>query len=149
MARLSPHFTLEEMTATEYPVYNKPSEKEIEALTALCENILEPIRAHFNLPITILSGFRSPELNKTVGGAATSQHLKGEAADITIKGVANADVWQFIKDNLNFDQVIAEKLTKHDGSRGWVHVAYSKHQERGDAISFLGAGRYVKGLRFV
>jgi len=91
---LSPHFTLAEMTATGRTADNTPGEKEIIALKALCENILEPVREHFGKPVYILSGFRSPEVNKLVGGAPTSQHVKGEAADITIKGVPNMDVWQ-------------------------------------------------------
>ncbi len=146
---LSPHFTLQEMTVTGRTAVNDPNAAQIVALKALCENVLEPVRAHFNLPITILSGFRSPEVNKLVGGAPTSQHLKGEAADITIKGVANADVWQFIRDNLVHDQVIAEKLCKENGARGWIHVSYSKKHNREEGLSFLGAGRYVKGFSYV
>lgn len=147
--KLSPHFTLAEMTRTSSSLPNKPSEKEIVALKALCENILEPIRIHFAKPVIVNSGYRSAAVNKAIGGAKTSQHLKGEAADIEIRGVSNAAIFRYIHENLDFDQVIAEKLRNDDGSAGWVHVSYSKYGLRGEALSFLGAGRYVKGLQFV
>ena len=146
---LSKHFTLDEMTTTSRTAANDPNEQEIIALTALCENVLEPIRNHFGSPVTILSGFRSQEVNRLVGGAKTSQHLRGEAADITIKGVANVDVFNFIKINLDFDQVIAEKLMENNGQSGWVHVSYRLKRNRKEALSFLGGGQYVKGLQFV
>ncbi len=147
--QISKHFSLAEMTFTSTKHKNMPNEEQVIALKALCENVLEPIRGHFDKPITIHSAFRSPEVNKSVGGAASSQHLKGEAADITIRGVANVDIYNFIRDNLVHDQVIAEKLNKNNGNFGWVHVSYSKHHNREEGISFLGAGRYVKGLVFV
>lgn len=154
MTQLSTHFSLEELTrskaATKAGLKNQPAAKELAALEALCTNTLESIRAYFGKPITILSGYRCPAVNKLVGGAPDSQHLRGEAADITISGIANVDIYHFIKDNLDFDQVIAEKLKKDNGANGWVHVSYSTKNNRNDAISFLGKGRgYVKGLAFV
>lgn len=149
MVKLSPHFTLQEMTVTGRTAENNPNEEQILCLKALCENVLEPIRKHFGKPITILSAFRSPVVNKLVGGAASSQHLKGEAADITIRGVANADIYNFVRDSLVYDQVIAEKLNKNNGGFGWIHVSYSKKHNREEGLSFLGAGRYVKGLQYV
>jgi hypothetical protein len=146
---LSKHFTLDEMTTTSRTAANDPNEQQIIALTALCANVLEPIRNHFGKPVTILSGFRSEEVNRLVGGAKTSQHLRGEAADITMKGVANVDVYNFIKTNLDFDQVIAEKLKENNGQCGWIHVSYRLKRNRKEALSFLGAGRYEKGLWYV
>lgn len=151
--KLSEHFTLEEFTASPKAVAlnipNNPNGTQVDALSALCFNVLEPIRAHFKTPIHILSGFRCERLNQSVGGAPTSQHTKGEAADITLPSIKNCDVWQYIVDSLNFDQVIAEKLVEDDGNKGWVHVSYHVPGNRKDAISFIGNGQYVKGLVFV
>lgn len=146
---LSPHFTLAEFTysdtAKRRGILNQPNNAQIAAAEALCVNVLEPLRAHFKRPVKILSGFRNPALNKAVGGAASSQHLKGEAADITLPGISNADVWKYIVANLPYDQVIAEKLLRADPAAGWVHVSYAPAL-RHDAISYYG-GRYVPGLK--
>lgn len=152
--RLSDNFTLEEFTfspkAVELNIDNAPNEINITSMKFLCDNILEPARKYFNNPIKILSGFRCPVLNRALGGAPTSQHILGEAADIEVKNIKNDDVWQFIKLNLPFDQLIAEKLKEVDGNAGWVHVSYKRvGKQRNDAISFLGDGRYVSGLQYI
>lgn len=148
--QLSSHFSLAEMTASgkHKNIPNTPSQPQIIALEALCDHVLEPVRQHFGKPVIVNSGFRSVELNKAVGGAASSQHLKGEAADIEIPGVRNDDIWLFIEKNLAFDQLIAEQLSEFNGSAGWVHVSFSLYQTRKDAKSFLGHGKYVKGLKY-
>lgn len=146
--QLSEHFGLQEFTKSSHSdIPNGPSPEEIACLKALCLNILEPLRAHYGKPITILSGFRCPALNKVVGGAPTSQHVMGQAADIEIYGIRNDEIWQYIVNSLPFDQVIAEKLSREDGSAGWVHVSYDPRARR-DAISFLGNGVYGKGLQY-
>ena len=117
-------------------------------MTRLCINVLEPIRAHFGKPIKIKSGYRCPALNKAVGGSANSQHLLGEAADIEISGVDNADIWRWIDENLEFDQVIAEYLKEDDGSAGWIHVSYNHYDNRKEAISCVAKGKYLDGLHF-
>jgi hypothetical protein len=151
--QLSKHFTLLELTrsqtAKRLDIKNEPSAAEIKCLKELCENILEPIRVHFGKPLVLSSVYRSPALNKAIGGASTSQHVKGQAADLEIAGVANAAIYAYILDNLDFDQLIAEKLKTSDGGAGWIHVSYNKGKNRGEALSFLGGGRYVKGLVFV
>lgn len=151
--QLSKHFTLAELTrsqtAKRLDIANNPSDVEIKCLKDLCENILEPVRVHFGKPIIISSGYRSPALNKANGGASTSQHVKGQAADIEIDGVPNAAIYSYIFKNLDFDQLIAEKLKSNDGSAGWIHVSYNKGKNRGEALSFLGNGRYVRDLVFV
>lgn len=150
MTSLSAHFRLEEFTRTAHPgIENVPDEGQVECLKALCLFILEPVRAHFQSTVTILSGFRSPELNTAVGGASTSQHLKGEAADITVVGLRNDDVWKFIREHLPFDQVIAERLEQDNGTAGWVHVSYCATTHRSSTLSFLGNGKYVPGLVYV
>ena len=151
--RLSPHFTIEEFTrsskATELGIDNTPNQVIISALESLCDIVLEPIRVHFDRPVKILSGYRCIELNKAVGGAATSQHTLGEAADIEIAGVHNAELWQFIVDTLNYDQCIAERLRRDSPSAGWVHVSHKRFgAQRKEALSFTGS-KYVKGLRYV
>lgn len=150
--KMSDHFDLSEFTDSpkgkSLGIVNNPSEKEMNNLRALCKFVLEPIRKHFDKPIKILSGFRCPELNMAVGGVKTSQHVFGQAADITISGVKNSDLWQYIVDKVDFDQVIAEKLNKDNGAIGWVHVSYDLSKLRHDAISFLGHGVYVHGLEF-
>lgn len=150
---LSTNFTLQEFTdsakAKALGIENTPNAIQIESMKALCDVILEPLRAHYRQPIQILSGFRCPALNKAVGGSDKSQHLYGEAADIRIRGVKNFEIWMFISLNLSFDQLIAEKLKEHDGSAGWIHVSHKNYgKQRGEPLSFLG-DRYVKGLHFI
>lgn len=146
---LSPNFKLEEFTrsSTHPDIPNKPDYIQIVAMKHLCLNVLEPLREKFG-PIHIISGFRSPALNFAVGSkSSTSQHMNGEAADIEIAGVRNDTIWEYINQSLPFDQVIAEKLKSDDGTAGWIHVSYAEAL-RGDAISFLGNGQYVKGLHY-
>jgi zinc D-Ala-D-Ala carboxypeptidase len=102
-------------------------------LLAIC--VLQPIRDHFNLPVVINSGYRSPALNKAVQGSLTSQHCKGEAADIEIPGVSNYDLAIWIRDNLAFDQLILEFYTPGDPSSGWVHVSYTRDRLRNQALT--------------
>lgn len=153
MRKLSPHFSLEEMTfslaAVSKGIENTPTAMQIARLESLCDNILEPIRQRFNSPVIIMSGFRSPALNEAIGGAASSQHMLGEAADIKVKNVDNAVVWHWIVDTLNFDQCIAEKLVKSDGAAGWIHVSHKAiGKQRGEALSFLG-DKYIKGFHYM
>lgn len=146
--QLSPNFTLAEMCVTNTGLPNVPTQKEVFALEALCENVLEKIRAHFGQPVIVSSGYRAPAVNKAVGGAASSQHVLGEAADITVKGVANADVWLFITKHLAYDQCIAEVLSEANGKAGWVHVSFRTGRLRHQAMSYLGKGKYVAGLKY-
>lgn len=82
--KLTPHFTLEELTATKTGLSNIPNVSQTNQLRKLCRDILEPIREKIDMPILVNSGFRSPEVNKVVGGVSTSQHLLGQAADIIV-----------------------------------------------------------------
>jgi zinc D-Ala-D-Ala carboxypeptidase len=142
---LTHHFSLDEMTAsqtaTRRGLDNEPSEGVIKALTLLCENVLEPVREHFGRPVRVSSGYRSPALNKAIGGSPTSQHVKGEAADITCPGVDNLRLARWIRDNLRFDQLIMEG--------GWVHVSFSASRARKSVLTaHFGSGkvRYTEGL---
>ncbi|RDC60721.1 hypothetical protein HME9302_01936 [Alteripontixanthobacter maritimus] len=121
--RLSPHFTLREMTASPAAarrgIDNTPGMAEIAALRRLCRRVLEPVRRHYDRPVVITSGYRSPRLNTAIGGSPTSQHARGEAADFTVPGVGNLEVCQWMEANLNYDQLIYEF-----GESGWIHVSY-------------------------
>lgn len=148
---LSRSFSLQELsksrTALNRGWDNTPPQYAIENLILLCKNILQPIRDHFNLPVLVSSGYRGANVNRAEGGSVTSQHLVGQAADIEIPGVHNADVWQFIHDNLPYDQLIAEHLKKDNPSAGWVHVSYNAENTRKQAMSNVH-GNYVKGLKY-
>ena len=137
--QLSPHFSLAELTVTGQHLPNKPGPAEIAALTQLCLHVLEPVRAHFGKPVRVNSGYRAPAVNRAVGSSSTSQHPRGEAGDIEIDGVANAELARFIRDNLAFDQLILEAYHPGQPNSGWVHVSYSAQSRRGGS----------KGLRSV
>lgn len=150
MTLLSPNFTLVEMTVTKTVLPNVPNAIHIANMKDLCEVVLEPLRKGLGAPIIIRSGFRSPEVNKAVGGAETSQHMKGQAADIVAKGVDNAAVWKYIATHLTFDQLIAEYLHEDDGSKGWVHVSYNHGKNRRQLLSKTSSSLpYQSGLHFV
>lgn len=122
------HFTLKELcyssTAQQLGIDNAPKEYEYLALAALVKEVLEPIRAHVNGPITITSGFRCSALNKAAGGVYNSQHLLGEAADFTIGSIAkNRVLFNWIVGYIKFDQCILER-----GGR-WIHISYSEFKK--------------------
>ena len=127
--QLSENLSLAEVirseTAKRKGVSNMPTPAHIENFKKLAENIFQPIRKHFGKPIHISSGYRSDALNKAIGGSKTSQHCKGEAIDIDMDGTAitNAQIFNYIKDNLNFDQLIWEFGTASNPD--WVHVSYN------------------------
>ena len=126
---ISQHLTLAELIRSEsakrHGINNMPTPEHIENLKALAENIFEPIRIEFRVPIYISSAYRSQALNKLVKGSAKSQHCKGEAIDIDMDGhthnITNKDIFDFIVAKLPFDQVINE----FDYS--WIHVSYKKN----------------------
>ncbi len=116
--RLSKNFTLAELTKTSTGIPNNPTDVEIERLKILCEKVLQPLRDDFNAPIIVNSGYRSQQVNKAVGGVPTSQHLKGEAADITAGSrERNKLLFEIIK-TMEFDQVISYDYR-------FIHVSYT------------------------
>jgi len=126
--KLGKYFSLSEMvksqTAIRKGIDNLPNDEQVEALIELVENVLDPVREHFGRPVTVNSGFRGKKLNKAIGGSKSSQHCKGEAADIEIPGVSNPEVAEWIKNNLDFDQLILEFHTSGIPDSGWVHVSW-------------------------
>ena len=124
--KLSKNFTLEEMCkskkAKELRIKNVPSPVVVGRLRALCEKVLQPLRDYMGAPVIINSGYRSPELNKKVGGVNGSQHVKGEAADIRCETKSYAvKVITFIMMQLEFDQLILERKK----GAMWVYVSYT------------------------
>lgn len=126
--KLSANFSLAELTRTSKPgVNNTPSEEQIANLKALAVNVLQPLRDAIGRPIKINSAFRSEAVNKSVGGSSSSQHCKGEAADIEIEGFPNiALARKIIELGLPFDQLIAEFLVDGDANAGWIHVSHKR-----------------------
>jgi len=150
---LTANFSLHELTKSETALRmgfdNTPGETEIAALKLLAEKVLQPVRNHFAKGVKVNSAYRSPESNAAVGGSKTSDHCRGMAADIEIPGVANADLAQWIMDNLEYTQLILEFYTPGIPDSGWVHVSYDpnnlKKQEL-TATKVAGKTTYLPGL---
>lgn len=153
--KISPNLNLYEITrsdtAKRQGIDNTPTFEHLENFKLLAEKVFEPIREHFGVPIFISSGYRSKELNKAMGGASkivngvyvpTSQHCKGQAIDIDMDGinseVTNKMVFDYIKDNLEFDQLIWEFGT--DLNPDWVHVSYAKTGNRKQKLKAVRSG---------
>jgi hypothetical protein len=148
--QLSKHFTLEEMTrsmvASRKGIDNTPGAGEIKNLENVCYEILEPIRAHFDKPITVSSGYRSEALCEAIGSKKTSQHAKGQAVDFEINGVSNIKVAYWLINNVDFDQCILEYYKPEDDQAGWIHVSYdAKGSNRKQILTFDGK-KYAEGL---
>lgn len=134
MIKLSENFTLEEMiksqTASRLKINNTPSEKIIDNLIYLCQNLLQPIRNKIGV-IIVNSGYRSPKLNQVIGGSKTSQHIKGQAVDIESTTLSNIELGKFIENSgLMFDQLIYEFVNKNNSNSGWIHVSLTKNINR-------------------
>ena len=129
--RLSKNLTLKEVvksnTATRKGIDNTPDQWAINNIKAVAENIFQPIRDHFGVPIGVSSGFRGKDLNKVIGGSKYSQHMIGEALDLDadIYGkVTNAEIFNYVKNNLDWDQMIWE--FGDDEEPNWVHISYKE-----------------------
>jgi len=127
--RLSENLTLAEVTksatAKRKGISNEPTIEHMENLKAVAQNIFQPVRNHFGKPIAVTSGYRSADLNKAIGGSSTSQHCKGEAIDMdadVFGGVTNREIFEYIKDNLDFDQLIYE--FGDENNPDWVHCSF-------------------------
>ena len=140
--KLSVHFSLAEFTRSEsakrHGVSNNPTPEHLENIKVLCEKVLEPIREHFAEPLNISSGYRSKALNHYIGGSLKSQHCEGKAADIDqdgMVGATNTEIFNFIKDTLEFDQLIWE--FGDNNKPDWVHVSYNKGANRKQVLRAL------------
>jgi len=151
--RLSENFTLSEFTksqtAARQDIDNTPQGEHLDAAEELFKNVVQPVRDAFGVTV-INSGYRSPELNVAVGGSSRSQHCKGQAVDIECPGTPNAEMAQWIVDNLDFDQIILEFYTPGIPDSGWVHVSYvSEDDNRRSILTALkenGKTVYKEGL---
>jgi len=144
--KISAHLSLSEVTrsdsAKRHGIDNTPTAEHLENFKLLAEKVFEPIRAHFGVPIHIYSGYRSKALNQFVKGSLSSQHCKGEAIDIDMdgssNGVTNKMIFDFIKEKLDFDQLIWEFGS--DSNPDWVHVSYTKVGNRKQKLKAVRSG---------
>tara|TARA_Y100000114_G_scaffold145136_1_gene154528 strand:- start:54971 stop:55432 length:462 start_codon:yes stop_codon:yes gene_type:complete len=133
MSNISKNITYKEAvhsnTAKRFGIDNEPSHEQIANMMTIAEMIFQPLRSYVGGPIKITSFFRSPKLNKAIGGSKTSQHCKGQAMDIDdVYGhKSNAEMFMYIKENLDFDQLIWE--FGNDENPSWIHVSYVDAQE--------------------
>ena len=131
--KISPNITYAEaihsQTAKRKGIDNTPNPTQVENMKVLAEKIFEPLRSWVGGPIKVNSFFRSPELNEKIGGSKTSQHCKGQAIDIddVYKYKTNAEMYHWVKENLNFDQMIWEFGT--DMNPNWVHISYVSEED--------------------
>lgn len=131
MSRISEHISYAEGTksilAVRYGIKNDPTPEQLDKMKVVAAMIFEPLRDKHNKPIGIASFYRCNMLNTLVGGAANSQHMKGEAmdidADIYDNGITNQQIFEYIRKYLDFDQIIIEFPDK-DGKPAWIHVSY-------------------------
>ena len=125
---ISEHISYKEgtnsITAIRRGIDNTPNDEQLSNMELIAEKVFEPLRKWVGGPIKINSFFRSVKLNKAIGGSNKSQHCKGQAIDIddTFGVVANSDMYNYIKNNLDFDQLIWE--FGDDDNPNWVHVSY-------------------------
>jgi zinc D-Ala-D-Ala carboxypeptidase len=150
---LTKNFTLAEMTKSETAlrlgIDNEPNEQQLSALKALAENVLQPVRDHFGKGVKVNSALRTLPVNRAIGSGDNSDHVRGQAADIEIPGVANAELAEWIKDNLEFRQLILEFYTPGIPDSGWVHVSYVAEDNKKQVLTATkkdGKTVYLPGL---
>ena len=152
--KLSEHLSGKEATKSNtearHGIDNTPTVSHLHALKAIAENVFEPLRLHFGVPIGVSSGYRSKALNEAIGGSKRSQHSHGQALDLDadIYGkITNADIFYRIKNHLDFDQLIWEFGT--DEEPAWVHVSYVPDGNcRGEALVAYKEGGRTKYKKF-
>lgn len=144
--RISDHISYEEatksQTATRKGIDNNPTMMDLDRMKLVAEKCFEPIRNYFKVPISINSFYRSPKLNKAIGGSTTSQHVTGEAIDIDAiegTGLTNKEIFDWAKANLDFDQLIAE-FPDSKGTPEWVHISYKKIGNRKQVLTAVKSG---------
>ena len=146
--KLSKNLSLSEclvsQTAKRLHLSNEPTKEHLKKLSDIAVNVFQPLREGLNTSIYVSSGYRSKALNEAIKGSSkTSQHMKGEALDLDadVYGVVtNADIFHFIRDNLEFDQLIWEYGTKLNPN--WVHVSFREGNNRGNVFRCYGSAQY-------
>jgi zinc D-Ala-D-Ala carboxypeptidase len=149
---LTQNFTLSEMTKSETALRlgldNEPNEQQLAALKMTAEKLCQPVRDHFG-PTKINSALRTLPVNRAIGSSDNSHHVRGMAVDLEVPGVSNAEVAQWIVDNLDFTQVILEFYTPGIPDSGWVHVSYVPEDLRKQVLTATkqnGKTVYLPGL---
>lgn len=135
--------------ALRHGIKNEPNEEQLQNLIQLAQKVLQPVRDAFKKGVKVNSGLRVPELNRAVGGSPTSDHTRGQAADIEIPGVSNYALAKWILENLDFTQVILEFYTQGVPDSGWVHVSYDPSNLKKQALTAVkqdGKTVYLPGL---
>jgi zinc D-Ala-D-Ala carboxypeptidase len=149
LLRLSRNFRLSELTKSQTAlrngIINYPNTEQVASLEYLANRVLQPIRDWFEVPVTVSSGFRCLELNRKIGSSDTSQHAKGMAADIEIWGIDNYVLAEWIRDNLEFDQLILEFYDGSTPDSGWVHVSITEGHNRMECLT-INKGTVKRGL---
>jgi zinc D-Ala-D-Ala carboxypeptidase len=150
--KLSSNFTLSELckseTAARKGIDNTPPEDVINNLTCLCDMVLQKVRNKLGV-VMVTSGYRSPELNKAIGGSVTSDHCKGLAADFEVVGFDNKELALWIKDNLVFKQLILEFYEEGQPNSGWVHCSFEEGNNKSEVLRAVKDGKktvYLQGL---
>ena len=149
MENISKHISYAEATRSEAAqkqgITNIPDAASLTAMKRTAERVFEPLRTYIGEPIRINSFFRTPQVNTLIGGSATSQHMKGEAMDIgrfANSNYSNAEIFWFIRENLDFDQLIWEMGT--DGEPDWVHVSLKPSGNRREVLQAYKSGGLTK-----
>ena len=139
--KLTANITLDELTKSQVAerkgINNNPNPQQIENLKNLAINILQPVRSHFDKPLIISSGFRCAQLCTEIGSKITSQHTAFDgaaAADFEIPGVDNRELALYIKNELDYDQLILEFYRDNEPSSGWIHCSYSTNSNRNQSL---------------
>jgi len=153
--KLSNYVSLAEVTKSDTAkrkgIDNTPTPEHLENLKTICTDVFDKVREHFGVPIYISSGYRSAALNKAIGGSKNSDHNLGRALDLDQdnrgNGITNMEVFEFIKDNLEFDQLIGE-FQRADGNFEWVHVGYRKGANRKQILVAYKEGTKTKYKAF-
>ena len=136
-------------TALRHDMDNTPGEEETENLRLLAVNVLQKVRDHYKRGVKVNSAYRSPDVNAKVGGSRTSDHCQGQASDIEIPGVPNAELAEWIRDNCEFRQLILEFYTPGVPDSGWVHVSYVEGDNKKQVMTAMkenGKTVYKPGL---
>ncbi len=124
-------FSWAELTTTGQALDNTPPPEAQARLVALCAAVLDPLRQALGKPVRVTSAYRSAAVNRAIGGAVSSQHMVGEAADLKVEGMTSQQLAMFIHaERLPYDQLIWEPT--------WVHVSYSIGRQRGETLRFDG-----------
>ena len=150
--KLSANFSLGELTKSETAIRkgidNSADEIVTAHLQALVDNVLQPVRDKFG-SVKVTSGYRSPLLNSSIGGSKTSHHCYGFAADFEVVGMDNRELAIWIRDNLEFTQLILEFYTAGDPNSGWVHCSYDAKDLKKQVLTATkvdGKTKYVTGI---